>query len=488
MNSNIKKNYYIPAVFLLNIGFLLASIYSLISKDSISSIESWEIFTCLVYLNVTAFCIKHRGAFSVISIMLYMFFIFLLSNIVFDLFGIESMRESSIHLYYKISVQTLETIMMIMVVFLVSVFIVSSTYPNGRNTVINLPHNDGIEKYAQLMIFILAPFALFGNVSDAIQYSMSSTAYAEAYIEDSSSSLYAICEILLRCIVPIYLVSMPRGKYHKLCYFIILVYILSLAFGGSRTQAVLPLCFLVWFYLNTGHSFTKVQYLIGCVTLFAVMTAVVLVRGSAASWNLLLQIASDNATFIMIANVLDYGDMIDTPNNNLYFLSGFINPILRYVVCPDSFVNGRNEEYADASYSLDHKIMFATDPSAFAAGRGFGSSVLIEFYLFGGLIGLLILSLAYTRLTLLLEAGAYKSPLFFILYYWWFQTFIFSPRGTALPNLFNVFVTVGLFVVVYFLAKQLPSRKDDFLSGGQLQKSQRYDFRRSQIKNERAVG
>lgn len=472
MDGKTKNSYYIPGVVLLNIGFVLASFYSLTFKDTISSIEAWELFTCLIYINVTACCIKQKGAFSVVAIMLYMFFIFLLSNVVFDLFGIESMRESSIHLYYEISTETLVTIMAIMVIFLLSIFIATSLHPNRRNIVINLPHNDGIEKNAQLMIFVLAPFAILGNLQDAILYSMSSTAYAASYIEDSSTSIYSVCEILLRCLIPVYLVSMPRGKHHKLCYLVILVYVLSLAFGGSRTQAVLPLCFLIWFYLNTGHSFTKKQYLIGGVAIFAIMTAVVFMRGSAASWNLLHQIASDNATFIMIANALDYGDMIENPNNNLYFLSGLINPILRYAVCPEAFVNGRNEEYADTSFSLDHKIMFAIDPSAFAAGRGFGSSVLIEFYLFGGFIGLLILSFVYSKLTLLLETGACKRSLVFILFYWWFQAFIFCPRGTALPNLFNLFVTVGLFAVLYFLSKQLSSKKSDSLSDAKFQKNQ----------------
>lgn len=471
MTTRAKKSYFVPCLALANILFLAVSICALIPKRAVEEIEVLEIIVCLLYLNITSICIKDRGIFNTISIMLYLFFIFLLSNVVFDLFGIESMRESEIHLYYPISNETLITILIIMLMFLIVVYIASHSFMNIHSLRINIPHNVRIEKTTQWLILLLFPFAVLGNLIDAISYSVSSTAYAASYIEDSSSSVLSICEMLLRCVIPVYLVSMPKGKHRNVCFAAIVVYIVSLAFGGSRTQAILPLCFLLWYYFNTGHSFSKIQYIAGALILFVAMTFVVMLRGSAASWNLLQQIASDNATFIMMANVIDYGYLIDEPNNNLYFLSGFINPILRYIVCPEAFVNGRNESYADASFSLDHKIMYAIDPNAFAVGRGFGSSALIEFYLFGGFVSLVAMSYIFIYLTRLIEYKACNNPVVFIFFYWWFQSFVFSPRGSALPNLFNVSITFLLFGIAYFIARR-PTDKNATFRGSSEPRSQ----------------
>lgn len=449
-----KKSMFAPLLALANIGILAVIVFYFTTKTCISLVEIWQLIVSMCYLNTLCISIKVRGAFDAVSVMLYLFFLFLLSNVVFDLVNFASMRESTIHLYYEISDETLITIMQIMTLFLGVVLFAVCTFPNRTNKKIELSNNEKLEKTTQWMVCILGPLAIFGNILDAASFSLDSSAYTESYVEDSSTSVLSLIEIIFRCLIPVYLVSMPIRNTKKICFTVIVLYIMSTAFGGSRAHALLPLMFLLWYYTKTGHKFTKSQILCGFILLFVLMTCVVFMRGSAASWNIFHQISSDNATMIMIANVLDYGYLIEGPHGNLFFLNAFINPILRYLICPSCFTGGRNEVYADTSFSLDHKIMYAINPEAFAEGRGFGSSALIEFYLFGGFVGLCIMSYIYLRLTQYLESATLKSPVAFMFFYWWFQAFIFSSRGTSLPSLFNIVVSFAIFLFILVMIKQ----------------------------------
>ena len=338
-----------------------------------------------------------------------------------------------------------------MMVYLIAVLVYVAIWGNNSKNYlgrIEYSNNKDLERCVTVLVLAFGPFAILNNIGNTLQYINSSGAYIGSYIDDGSSSFLSICEIVFRCLIPIYLATLPKGRYKGFFFFFICTFIVCIAFGGSRARALLPAMCLIWYLSVSGFRIKRSQVAILAIAGFVLFTLVSIARGSAASWNLITQIQSDNVVFIMLANVIDYEELISDPHHSLYFLSNLINPILRYLITPDSFINGRNLEYASTSFSLDHKIMYAIAPSEFAAGRGFGSCTALEFYLFGGLLGVLLLGVAYLFCTGIVAGKAMSKPIWFIIAYWWIQAFLFSSRGSAMPDLFYLSTSLILYGVL----------------------------------------
>ncbi len=466
------KTYYPVAALLANLFAFLMLLTNATRIESFGLIELHESFTSILYLNTLLFSIFKRGFFDYISIMLYLMFVFIISNVVFDLFGISSIRTSSIHLYYQIPSSTLHTIFFICDVFLATTAFCIFGLRSTKNDIITVRYNSRLESYTTLLVLILGPLAILYNLQNAVKFIGDSSAYTESYIEDSASSLLSISEILFRSVIPVYLASMPEGKFRRVAFSLIIGFIVCTAFGGSRTRALLPALLLIWYYTSRGNKISRGKILAGVLIGFVLMTLVVTMRGSAASWNIIKQISSDNVVFYMMANTIDYGYLIGDTHHNLYFLSNIINPILRYLVCPNAFTGGRNEMYANASFSLDHKIMYVINPEGFASGRGFGTSTLIEFYEFAGFVGVALLTLLYIYITKNIVFASLHSPLALIVAYWQLQSFFFCSRNSPLPSLLYLFISTFIYFAISFCCshkhpeQSLASSRFRFESGG----------------------
>ena len=103
---------------------------------------------------------------------------------------------------------------------------------------------------------------------------------------------------------------------------------------------------------------------------------------------------------------------------------------------------------AVASFSLDHKLMYALAPAAYESGRGFGSNLIAEFWACGGFIGVAILGFLYIWFVHKVEKSSYNNRVIFIFQFYMIQEFIWSPRGTALPNVVFVFISCILFAIL----------------------------------------
>lgn len=440
-------HYFTPLCVLVNLLLLLAIGVAIANKTTVGPIEWHQAVLCLLFFNTTLISVKKFGFADAISMMLYMFFFFLLSNVVFDFFGLSSMRYSRVHLNYRISDDTLLTILVMYELFLLTV-LVTALFSKRRPSVIEIRNNPTLERYTTLGVFVLGVPAVCEYALRMVSYAMFSSAYTESYIDDGSTGLLSICVMLFRAIIPLYLASMPKGHFKNYCFALIVVFIVASMFGGSRSTGLIPALFLVWYYVKTGHKVSVARIATFLATAFIALTLVVSSRGSASSWNIVEQINSDNVAFVMTANALDYHDSLANPRGDTYFLSGLMNPIMRYVVDREAFIGGRNYEYANASFSLDDKIMYAIAPNAFAEGRGFGSSAVLEFYLFAGFAGVVVMATLYLWATAFFEGRSYRSSSFLIFFYWWFQAVVFSPRATPLPNFFYVVLSFAIFLVI----------------------------------------
>lgn len=456
--DDISMRYAVPFVILANLALLIAIIMAIANKETVGLIECHETLLCILYFNTLLLAIKKYGAFGAFPIMLYMFLFFLLSNVIFDLFGLSSMHYSRVHLNYKISDETLITILVMYELFILAALIVV-LFSAKRTTAGEMENNPTLERYATFAVLILGIPSICEYLLRMTSYVMSSAAYAESYIDDGSTSILSICTMLFRAVVPLYLASMPKGRFRKYCFILIVVFIVASMFGGSRSTGLIPLLFLIWYYVKTGHKVSIGKICIFLAVVFAIMTMVTSSRGSASSWNVVEQVNSDNVAFVMTANAIDYQDSLVNPRGNTFFLSGLLNPIMRYAVDHDAFTGGRNYDYAYASYSLDDKVMYAIAPGAFADGRGFGSSAVLEFYLFGGYIGVVVMTLLYLMGTDFFERKSQCSVPMFIFFYWWFQAIVFSPRGTPLPNFFYVALSLLAYFVITLLYRRMKGER-----------------------------
>ena len=331
-----------------------------------------------------------------------------------------------------------------------------------RSIIIRINNNPTLERYTTLAVLVLGIPAICEYVLRMIGYAMVSSAYTESYIDDGSTGILSICVMLFRAVIPLYLASMPKGQYKKCCLAVIVVFIISSMFGGSRSTGLIPALFLIWYYVKTGHRVSIARISAFVVPAFIALTLVVSFRGSASSWNVVEQINSDNVAFAMTANALDYRENLVNPRGDTYFISGLVNPIMRYVIKRDAFTGGRNYEYASASFSLDDKVMYAIAPDAFAEGRGFGSSTVLEFYLFAGFVGVVVMTTLYLGASILLEEKSCGKASSLIFYYWWFQAVVFSPRATPLPNFFYIVLSFAIFLAITFLYRRGAKVKADY--------------------------
>lgn len=461
-NSTTKIAYYFkPFCILSNLALLISIGIAIANKKTVGLVEWHEAALCVLYLNTVFAAVGKLGFVDAISMMLYMFFLFLLSNVVFDFFGASSMRYSRVHLNYRITDETLLTILIMYELFLLTVLFMISL-KKRRSIIIRINNNPTLERYTTLAVLVLGIPAICEYVLRMIGYAMVSSAYTESYIDDGSTGILSICVMLFRAVIPLYLASMPKGQYKKCCLAVIVVFIISSMFGGSRSTGLIPALFLIWYYVKTGHRVSIARISAFVVAAFIALTLVVSFRGSASSWNVVEQINSDNVAFAMTANALDYRENLVNPRGDTYFISGLVNPIMRYVIKRDAFTGGRNYEYASASFSLDDKVMYAIAPDAFAEGRGFGSSTVLEFYLFAGFVGVVVMTTLYLGASILLEEKSCGKASSLIFYYWWFQAVVFSPRATPLPNFFYIVLSFAIFLAITFLYRRGAKVKADY--------------------------
>ena len=453
-----SRSWFAVAFVLMNLFLLPCFLVRGSMLVSFGSIELHEVFTCLLFFNTLLYSISRQGFFGAISISLYFYFLFMISAILFDYFGISSIRYSTIHLYYPISGETLHTIFFICDCWMLAVLLSLTLLKWDRDN-ISVPNSPKLEEFATLIVLLIGPLAILMNMSNMFSFANSASAYTETYIEDSSTSILSLARILFRIAIPVYFASMPSGRFKKTCFIVIALFLVTSAFGASRAEALLPAGAALWYLVNCGYRFTFFKTLLLVVVVFIILALAVFIRGSAASWNIIEQIANDSVTFEMMANTLDFGYRISNPHYNLFFLSAWINPILRYFVCPAAFTAGRTVEYVMASFSLDHKIMYAIAPSAFEAGRGFGSSSGLEFYVFAGYIGVILLAFLYFLVISKILSRAKSHRLFIVLSYWWLYALFFSVRGTPLPNLFNLATSVILFILLTLVTSRGSHKK-----------------------------
>ncbi|GAA4068722.1 hypothetical protein GCM10022410_13300 [Amphibacillus indicireducens] len=229
---------------------------------------------------------------------------------------------------------------------------------------------------------------------------------------------------------------------------------------GSRGALFRPLLFIVWYYALLGKKLSTKTSILAVVLTPIVSNLYVFFREGGIVIKSFLSsfytfLYSQGVTAVFFANFLDYRDGFSR-NTRFYFLSGFIEPVRRYITQRTAYSSGRSQRFVDVTYSLDHKLMHEISPELYAQGVGFGSNIVAEFYAFGGYIGIAILTILLCYLINLFENKSRINRVMLIVSFYWVQNLIWAPRGTMLPN--PIFILLSL--IIYYFINTVVNKND----------------------------
>lgn len=427
------------------------SIYKITSAD-FTNIELLQILLFGIYMYTLREVIIKKGILWEGTLFLYSFFLFLLSRIFLDFIGLKSMYQSDRFAWYTITPQTTRIILISYILFLLVFvilfrFVKKDIFSFDGTKKFKFKNLSSLEKNSELVLFIFLPIGIVSALYSAITQN-----YLSNYIVTSNGvSVINAIGYIVKFIIPTYFASLPKRKNKKWIYLLIFLLYICESLQGTRSTIVLFCVFIIWYFAGRGKFIKTLTLVVLAVTLIIFCLVIMYLRDGVTYFtsgdSIIVKILySAGGTHMVFANYIDYRNFI--PNDiSIYFLAGILHPILRYIINPSVYTNGRNLEMALYSVNLDHKLMYTLAPQSFLEGRGFGSNCITEFWACGGYFGVIILGSIFLCLFYYIEKRSYNNRIYFILQFYMIQSAIWAPRSTPLPNL--MFVVFSIFV--YFI-------------------------------------
>ncbi len=430
--------------------YIVLSVLKIATNMQIASFLQVALFG--IYLLTVKKAVIKRGPLWEGSLFLYAFFLFLLSRVFLDFINVRTMYKSDRFAWYTISEETTVIILVSYIIFLACFYIYLSLTKNQAKEIygrrrFRYANNAALESLSGSILIVTLPIGIIYEVNLALTQSRLSS----FLIDSSLPSFVALIGYVATYTIPVYFCSLPEKKNKKVIFTLSGLLYLIKTLQGSRSSIILFAVFFLWYELGIGKAIktrTILSLAAILVSLFLVVTYVREASGYFSNDGVIVKVLySAGGTHMVFANYIDYRSQLlnDTP---FYFLSGIIQPFVRYFFNRGAFVTGRNATMAAAAFSMDHKLMYALAPEAYAIGRGFGSNLIAEFWACGGFIGVAVLAILYIWLVCKIERESYHNRIMFILQFYMIQAFIWSPRATALPNIVLVLTSYIIFFAV----------------------------------------
>lgn len=441
-------------VRMIILAYVVLSIVKLTTDFKFASFLQVALFG--IYLIDVQKAVTKKGPLWEGSLFLYAFFLFLLSRVFLDFIDVRTMYKSDRFAWYTISEETTSIILTSYIIFLICFYIYLSFTKNQAREIYGIRrfqygNNPGIENMAGTILLITLPIGIIYEGYLALTQSRLSS----FIIDNSLPSAIAIIAYIATFTIPVYFCSLPEKNNRKIIFILIGLFYLVVTLQGTRSTIILFAAFFLWYELSIGRAIKTRTIISVAVVLVSLFLVVTFVRESADYFSndgiLVKVLYSAGGTHMVFANFIDYRSQLlnDTP---FYFLSGILQPLVRYIFNRGAFITGRNATMAAASFSMDHKLMYALAPAAYASGRGFGSNLIAEFWACGGFIGVAILGFLYVWFVHKVEKSSYNNRFIFIFQFYMIQEFIWSPRGTALPNVIFVLISYIIFIALSQIA------------------------------------
>lgn len=313
-----------------------------------------------------------------------------------------------------------------------------------------------IEFYGTLLFYIFLIPSLFYYYEYLKQVFLAGGYKYKYGISTSELNLFIrISDDLLK--LGFYMILASKCKLSKIVFpciiFLMIQFTLSII-SGSRVFFISQALFIL-VYLSMRLKI-KMRSII--MVLLAFISFSIFVRNLRATDDYNIEDATSNKNNSILDEIkesfiLPQGASMHTISLTTYLID--INRIeysLQYIVPPLLKDSGYKEDYSENDYNfLADRLSVILIPKEFRSGGGLGSSIIAEFYIYGGVISIMILSTLYGYIVCYLNRIKYKSKninLLFII---------------ILPGLFYVgrahplypIMTAGKLIILYIIINQI---------------------------------
>lgn len=335
-----------------------------------------------------------------------------------------------------------------------------------------------VRKVASLVFYSTLPFALIYKLIVASFVSLNG--YTDYYTDYSSSLsgntlLYLISriELIMPVALAVIMASLPTKKEFKWPFILYCPYLVLSLGSGQRSTFMLGILLIFVFmvymqglYPEEGWFKRKyVLYLAACIPVLAVAGSIINVTrfGESSEGMKLLESFFDffynqGVTGNMVKRAFEYSDKIPDGIYTLEFLhSGVLARIFGIKV-----YNGNSMDHALYGNSMTHALGYAVMGSQYLAGRGTGSSYIIElFYDFGYLgvaAGTILYSWLFARITRIKRNNIFTRSLMFSV----ITQLLWAPRAsfTGFISFLDAPSTIAAFVVIFGIGNLLEKKSE----------------------------
>lgn len=327
-----------------------------------------------------------------------------------------------------------------------------------------------VRKIANIVFYCTLPFALVYRM--VIASFVSLNGYTDYYTDYSSglsgnTLLYILSriELIMPVALSVIMASLPTKKEFKWPFIFYCLYMILSLGSGQRSTFMLGILLIFVFVVYMQGIYPEevwfkrkyIVYLIASIPLIAVAGSVINVTrfgGSTDGMNVIESFLNffydQGVTGNMVKRAYEYSDKIPDAIYTLEFLhSGLLARLLGIEV-----YNGNSVDHALYGNSMTHALGYAVMGSQYLAGRGTGSSYIIEvFYDFGYLgvaTGTALYSWLFAKISKLRKNNIFTRSLMFSV----ITQLLWAPRAsfTAFISFLDAPSTIIAFIFIFSLA------------------------------------
>ena len=459
-------------------GLALNFAYLVIFPESIES-DGLEMFV-LARTSVFSFLILHlmivllyKTPFSLISIFNLFVWLFAYGKVIlyvlgmqdalFELFTFHTERLEAIYIM-KVLIGAnicVLSIHLAYILFYRNKSITQACQTKGKSNILGTISQSHL-KYA--FLFLLAASVLFGFKAFLELRHIQKIGYAQFYIgglgdlnyyspiiKYSHYLFFSTCYFVLAS-------RPPRRKFIIVAVLFLIVTFLD-GLKGARVLFILPLFYLIWFYLKFYYTSGNVwkATAIGVLIFLSIGVFAEIMKNnrSVGIENMKLEISSipvsilqETGKTLQIAGLFAKYEESMQQSSVPYFLEPLVYPYL-YFRNYGTMTGGQSEDLVKVRPSLNHQLTYYMSPSYYLSGGGLGSTIFSELYQLGYFF-LFIVSLIIGRLiaslsnNLELRLVLFLSPILV-------QHVFFIARESPFPNLLGIIK----YIIIYFLIRLL---------------------------------
>lgn len=444
----------------------------LIACNLVSSVVAAEYILTITFVMIMMISLKRRNL-SIYQIFLCTYFLFLVSRVFLDCFGLFDAKVLNLYennvMDDALFIETCNTITMFLIG---SSFAWLSIEDNAGKFYFLETQNKSSRIIKLLQIAFYTFLTLFLAKIVYMIYLSTSYGYLSFFngtLENVNMPIIfkgaaAVTELLLICLL--YYKRDERDVIRCFALFTMVCVLRMLT--GRRAYSLI---FILSFVYLWSTYYREIKVFNKKVLLFALLIPIVielvanmrygknLAIGDLFVNNIYLQVfQSQGSALNVVADTIKYKDKF---TNEVPFFLGYFVDLFRAEPAGQVM-----EDILYGNYLGDH-LTYILNSRLFLMGRGTGTSLVAEAYnlVNGNQLLIMLFGCGVTRIVLTMCKNAYKSLLHFTISFYLMADFIFSPRGSVLRNISGVILASIVSLVLIFFESRSNHRKQIVCGG-----------------------